>query len=95
MSINFNSRAEVPGDVLVSQLDGECVILNLTTESYFGLDEIGTSMWTVVTSADSIEAGYEALKGRWDVDPAVLRNDLTSLLERLASEGLVQIKSSR
>ncbi len=71
MSINFKSRVEVPADVLVSELDGESIILNLTTESYFGLDEVGASMWNVVTHAGSIEAAYETLKGKWDVDPTV------------------------
>ena len=91
MAINFSDRVEVPGDVLVSELDGESVILNLKTESYFGLDEVGAMMWSVVTRADSIEAAYETLKGEWNIDPALLRNDLSTLLEQLASEGLVRI----
>jgi hypothetical protein len=91
MSIDFNSRAEVPGDVLVSELDGESVILNLKTESYFGLDEVGAWMWSVVSGADSIEAGFQTLKGGCDVDPARLRMDLTCLLEQLLAEGLVRI----
>jgi hypothetical protein len=93
VSINFNSRVEVPGDVLVSELDGESVILNLKTESYFGLDEVGAWMWSVFTSSDSIEAAYKTLKGQWDVEPDVLRSDLTTLLEKLAAEGLVRIDS--
>ena len=91
MAINFSCRVEVPGDVLVSELDGESVILNLKTESYFGLDEVGAMMWSVVTRADSIEAAYDTLKCEWNVDPALLRNDLSTLLEQLASEGLVRI----
>jgi hypothetical protein len=93
MSINFSSRVEVPGDVLVSELDGESVLLNLKTESYFGLDEVGASMWSAVTRAESIEAAYETLRGEWNVDPALLRRDLAALIEQLASEGLVRIQS--
>jgi len=93
VEINFNSRVEVPGDVLVSELDGESVILNLKTESYFGLDEVGARMWSVFTSAGSIEAAYETLKDQWDVEPDLLRKDLTRLLEQLAAEGLVRFDS--
>ena len=93
MAINFNSRIEVPDDVLVSELDGESVLLNLKTESYFGLDEVGARMWNVFTAADSIEAAYTTLKDQWDVEPDVLRKDLTGLLEQLAAEGLVRFNS--
>jgi hypothetical protein len=34
----------VPDDVLFRDLDGEAVILNLRTGTYFGLDELGTRM---------------------------------------------------
>jgi hypothetical protein len=93
MSINFNSRVEVPADVLVSELDGESVILNPKTESYVGLDEVGATMWSVVIHAESIEAAYEKLKGEWNVEPVLLRHDLASLLERLVTEGLLSIHS--
>ena len=93
MSINFNSRVEVPEDVLVSELDGESVILNLKTESYFGLDAVGVGMWRAFTSANSIEAAYTTLKDQWDVEPDLLRKDLAGLLEQLAAEGLVRFNS--
>ena len=91
MPIDFTGRAEVPRDVLVSELDGESVILNLKTESYFGLDEVGSWMWDVVTRAVSIEAAYDTMRDDCDVDPLRLRGDLTTLLEQLVAEGLVRI----
>ncbi len=92
MPVPFTSRASVPDEVLVSELGGESVILNLKSESYFGLDEIGARMWAVVTSADSIQAGYDALKDEYDVDPEQLRFDLTVLIEKLVAEGLLQVR---
>jgi len=40
----LNSILCVPDDVLFRDLDGEAVILNLRTGTYFGLDEVGTRM---------------------------------------------------
>ena len=93
MAITFDSRVQVPADVLVSELDGESVILNLKTESYFGLDEVGARMWTVVTGSDSIQAGYEKLTDEYGVDPERLRKDLTALLEQLVEQGLLEVKA--
>ena len=93
MPLTFDQRVQVPADVLVSELDGEAVLLNLKTESYFGLDDVGARMWAVVTTAESIEAGFNTLKGEYDVEPEQLRKDLGELLEKLLAEGLLEIPS--
>ena len=61
MTIPFSTRISVPPDVLVSALAGESVLLNLKSEKYFGLDEIGTRMWSALASSDSIQQAYETL----------------------------------
>ena len=61
MTISFSDRVEVPKHVLVRFLDNESVFLNLETEHYYGLDEIGTRMWQAVTAAPYIEAAYGQL----------------------------------
>jgi len=43
--LSFSGRVEVPKNVLVRFLGKECVLLNLKSEIYYGLDEIGTRMW--------------------------------------------------
>jgi hypothetical protein len=93
MSISFDSRVRVPEDVLLSELEGESVLLNLKTETYFGLDEMGTQMWGALTKADSIQAAYEALSEEYDVDPERLRVDLTEILEKLLNHGLLELAS--
>jgi hypothetical protein len=91
MPISFNSHLRVPEDVLLSELDGESVILNLKTETYFGLDEVGTRMWSAVTTADSIQAAYDALVAEYDVEPEQLRTDLSAILDKLLEHGLLEV----
>jgi hypothetical protein len=91
MSVTFDQRVHVLEDVLVSDLDGECVILNLRTETYFGLDAVGTRMWTVLTNAESIQSAYEALQQEFDVEPDRLREDLNAILDKLVEHGLVAV----
>ena len=91
MTVAFEGRVRIPEDVLVSDLDGESVILNLKTESYFGLDEVGARMWAAVTTADSIEAGVTALTAEFDVEPSELRKDLSELLDTLLEHGLLEL----
>jgi hypothetical protein len=87
----FASRVTAPEDVLVRELEGESVLLNLATESYFGLDTVGTDMWRALTTANSIQAAYDAVLTEYDVEPAVLRDDLAALIEKLMAQGLIRV----
>jgi hypothetical protein len=89
MTISFSDRVTVPDDVLISRLQEESVILNLDSERYFGLDDVGTRFLSVLTTSESIEAAYEQLSEEYDVDNEVLRRDLLALVEDLVNKGLL------
>jgi hypothetical protein len=91
MSVTFTDRIRVPQDVLISRLQEESVLLNLDNERYYGLDDVGTRMLFVLTSADSVQSAWLQLVDEYDVDSEVLRQDLVSLVERLLEQGLVEI----
>jgi hypothetical protein len=92
--LTFANRVEVPAHVLVRQLDGEAVLLNLETEKYFGLDSTGTRMWELVTNSSNIETAYDVLAGEFEVEPETLRTHLTELLGQLVENGLLVVKPS-
>jgi coenzyme PQQ synthesis protein D (PqqD) len=89
--LTFNERAAAPAHVLVRFLDQESVLLNLQTEQYFGLDETGTRMWRMVTTSPNIDAAYQELLTEYDVQPDLLRENLTELLGHLVEHGLLQV----
>jgi hypothetical protein len=89
MTVSFTDRVAVPEGVLISHLQEESVILNLESERYFGLDDIGTRFLSVLTTSESLEAAYETLSSEYEVDPQVLRQDLLALVEKLVDQGLL------
>jgi len=89
MTISFSDRVRVPDDVLISNLQQESVILNLDSERYYGLDDVGTRFLAVLTNSESIEAAYEQLANEYDVDTQVLRQDLLALVENLVNQGIL------
>jgi hypothetical protein len=93
MQISFSDRVQIPEGVLISNLQDESVILNLDSERYFGLDNVGTRILTVLTNSDSIQTAYESLLAEYEVDRAVLRADLMALIESLLQKGLVQVSA--
>ncbi|HEX4542119.1 MAG TPA: PqqD family protein [Candidatus Acidoferrum sp.] len=89
--VTLKDRVSAPAHVLVRFLDRESVLLNLETEQYFGLDETGTRIWQLLTASPDIDAAYEELLAEFDVEPELLRDNLTDLLERLVENGLLQV----
>jgi hypothetical protein len=89
--LEFANRVVVPKHVLVRHLDGESVMLNLETEQYFGLDATGTRMWQLVTAAPTVDAAYAQLLDEFEVEPELLRTNLTELLSRLLENDLLSI----
>ena len=91
MSVAFNKRIRPAAGVLVRELQGEAVLLNLDTESYYGLDEVGARMWSVVNASDSVEAAFQILLTEYDVDSARLRDDLQALVEEWIEHDLAHV----
>jgi hypothetical protein len=77
--------------VLFQDLQGESVLLNLQTGRYFGLDEVGTRMWAALTTAESLQAAFDALLAEYAVEGERLERDLRDLVEKLVKQGLVEV----
>ena len=93
MSLAPHHRIEIPEGVLMRDLQGEAVILNLDSECYFGLDEVGTRMWAALTTFPDVGAAIEALLAQFEVEPEELRRDLAEFVETLEQAGLVRVSA--
>jgi hypothetical protein len=89
LQISSTSKVKVAPDVLINVVDGEAVLLNLKSECYFGLDEVGVRMWQALTEMDSTKAAYESLLAEYDVEPEKLQHDLEDLIDQLVEHGLL------
>ena len=90
MKTSLESRYTIPQEVLFRDVDGEAVLLNIQTGKYFGLDEVGTRMWTLLAEDGCLEPAFRTLLGEYDVTSAQLRQDLLHLVDELVSHGLLQ-----
>ncbi len=91
MSVEFTSRVCVPPNVVVRKLEDESVLLNLDSEQYYGLDEVGTRMLDILCDSQTMEVAYCRLVDEYDVDPETLRDDLRGLADTLMTRGLLQV----
>lgn len=90
MQIQKEQTAKISPEVLFQEVSGEIVLLDLASENYFGLDEIGARIWTLLSEGNSLGAVLDTLEQEYDVERAVLENDVESLLEELITAGLIE-----
>jgi len=88
-SVSFSSRAQIAPEVIIQEVGGESVLLDLKTERYLGLNEVGTRMWQALLESDSIQAAYETLQAEYDATPQQLEEDLRDFIDRLLANNLI------
>jgi coenzyme PQQ synthesis protein D (PqqD) len=76
-------------DVLYRDLDGQAVILDLSSGRYFGLNQVGTRIWTLIGDGLDTAAIVATLSREFDADVATIERDLRDLLDALSSRRLI------
>lgn len=79
-------------DQISCDLSGEAAILNLQSGKYFGLDEVGATVWSLIAEPRRVSEIRDELLEHYEVDADRCSRELVELLEDLASHGLLQIK---
>ncbi len=93
--MRFAEGIRVPEDVLVRELNGESVLLHLGSETYYGLDEVGTRFWRALAAGPDLAAARERLLGEYQVEPRVLEEDLQAFARMLCRKGLLEVQAPR
>jgi hypothetical protein len=89
--LTLNSRVVVPDSVVAREVAGETVILDLDSGTYFGLNPTGTDMWRAITAGGSLGDALAIVERAYEVDPAVLRDDLLGLTEQMLRKRLLSL----
>ena len=81
---------EIAADVL----DGEAIIINLATGSYYAMNKVGALVWRSIEQHCSVDEITARVADNYEVEPARASRDLLSLVERLIGEGIVRVSDS-
>lgn len=89
----LQSRANVPDHVIFQTVEDSIVLLNLDTELYFGLDEIGAAMWNSIEARKEIPVALESLVQAFDAPADQIADDLAALVAELVANGLLELEA--
>ncbi len=92
--MDLNQEITFADTVFAQEVDGEMVLLDMNSESYFGLDEIGTAIWRGMQEKKTLQEVFELLLNQYDVGADLLKQDLLAFVDKLVKHGIVSTKKS-
>jgi uncharacterized protein (DUF1919 family) len=90
--MDLKTKVRFAESVFAQEVDGEMVLLDMNSEHYFGLDEVGSTIWQTMQEKSSLDEVYWSLLEAYDVEEEVLKRDLLAFVEALRESGLVEVE---
>ena len=94
-TVSQRSTVVAAKDQVSSDLGGEKAILDLKAGKYYGLDGVGARVWDLIQEPRAVGDIRNALLEEYEVAPERCEHDLLALLQRLADEGLIEVRHAR
>ncbi|MDP4083160.1 MAG: lasso peptide biosynthesis PqqD family chaperone [Bacillota bacterium] len=93
MDIEFQLKTKIvqsEGNV-VSDMDGDKVMLNMQKGNYYNLGVIGGEIWDLIESPISIDELVDCLLSTYDINLDDCRKEVVAFLNDLHKEGLIRL----
>ena len=87
----LTKKVKISEQTVAQDVDGEIVLLNLDTEHYYGLDEVGARLWQLMTAHEDLHEISVRLQQEYDVLPELLEADLNRILAKMEQAQLISI----
>jgi hypothetical protein len=84
-------RIQRASTAIGTELEDEAVILDLAAGIYSGFDAVGTRIWQLLETEQTIAALRSVLCGEYEVSIEQCHHDLLSFLQDLAAKNLIEV----
>ena len=81
-------------DQLSADLKGEVVILNCVNGVYYGLNEVGNTVWAFLQDPRKVAEISAKVASEYEVAPEVCERDIIELLGQLTEAGLIEVRDA-
>lgn len=80
---------------VTTEIDGEVVLLDLTSNSYLGFDAVASSIWGALEQPITLQDLLKLLAEKYDVTEDVCRADTLSFLQDLYERNLLDVEGGK
>jgi len=90
-TIRMNSKLVRDNDVIFSDMDGETVMMSIERGEYYGINPIGSRIWSLLETPRTVSALCDTLCPDYDVTPEQCAVDVQLFLIQLVDKGVIKI----
>src|SRR3990172_11961862 len=83
-------QVKIRSDAIFQQLEGEAVLLNMQTGTFFGLNPVGTRIWELLSQHGDLETVTAKFCEEYDVTEDQFLSHLSEFIDKLRRKGLVE-----
>ncbi len=88
--IKLDSVVEKNQEILASDIDGETVMMSMQNGKYYGMDEIGSRIWSLISGENTPADIIDKLLTEFDVSREECTKDVMFFLEELEKNKLIK-----
>lgn len=90
-AISYSASIQASLELVSADLGDEAVILNLKNGVYYGLNDVGYHVWSMIRDSKTMGEILNTVADEYDVERQVCERDVFVLLQHMADEGLIEI----
>lgn len=87
--ISKEQNFQLTKEVLSQEIDGDSVLLDMKSENYFGLNDVGSHVLKMLHDRSNLRKIVNHLLAIYDVEEKQLETDIAELLQQLLDAGLI------
>lgn len=93
MQLTLDTVIQRNKNIVSNEIDGETVMMDDSFSRYFGLKEVGTSIWRLLETNHSVKEVCERLTDEYDVSFDQCLEDVMPFLEALHEQKMIEVQN--
>lgn len=90
----YNLKIVFKEDTIFRKLDDEMIIIDMNSGKYFGLNETGARIWTLLNEFNDIKKVQGSLLDEYNISEEECLKELKRFLQTIYEKGLVDVKKN-
>jgi Coenzyme PQQ synthesis protein D (PqqD) len=92
LCLTDTTRITARPDQISSDLEGETILLHMTSGLYYGLNDVGVKIWTLIQTPQTLAELRQTLLSEYEVTPEDCDRELKELLTNLSEADLISVE---
>lgn len=89
--LTSNSRLIRSSDLVATEMDGDIVMMHISSGQYFGISGVGSRIWALLEHPITLDELISTIVNEYVVDEQTCRNDIQKFMQSLLEQGAAHI----